>query len=67
MDLNNFPVDHGLYSHEKKGELGLLKSETVERPIVEAICLAPKTYSVLVDNGKAKITAEGVKHSEKKT
>ena len=43
MGLSIFPVDHDLYSDEKKGELELLKSETAGRPIVEAIGLAPQT------------------------
>ena len=43
----------------------MLKSETADIPILEAVCLAPKTYSVLLDNEKAKNTAKGVNHSEK--
>ena len=43
----------------------MLKSETADIPILEAVCLAPKTYSVLLDNEKAKNTAKGFKHSEK--
>ena len=50
MDFNIFPIDHDLYSDQKKGELGsMLKSKTADIPIVEANCLAPKTYSVLLD------------------
>ena len=65
MDFSNFPVDHELYDDTRKGQLGLLKSETAERPIVEAICLAPKCYSILQDNGKVKNTAKGVPHAMK--
>ena len=48
-----------------KIELGMLKYETADISNVEAICLAPKTYSVLLDDEKAINTAEGVNHSEK--
>ena len=47
MDFSNFPVDHDLYSDQKKGQLGMLKSETADIPIVKAICLDHFPYSVL--------------------
>ena len=63
MDLSNFPTDHHLYSEENKGKLGLLKSETDDNPISEVICLAPKCYSVLSEDGTVKNTAKGVNRS----
>ena len=42
----------------------MLKSETAETAIVEAICLAPKTYSVLLDIVKGTNTVKGLNHSE---
>ena len=65
MDLSNFPTDHHLYSEENKGKLGYLKSETADNPISEVICLAPKCYSVLLDDGTLKNTAKGVNRSQK--
>ena len=40
--FSNFPTSHPLYSEENNGKLGLLKSETSNNLISEAICLAPK-------------------------
>ena len=34
MDFSNFPVDHELYDNTCKGQLGFLKSETAEGPIL---------------------------------
>ena len=50
MDLRNFTVDHYLYSDEKKGQLGMLNSETSDISILQAICLNPFAYSVLLLN-----------------
>ena len=55
IDLSNFSDNCNLYSDENKGQLGLLKSDAADIPIVEAICLAPKCYSILQDGGKVKI------------
>ena len=65
IDLSNFPTDHHLYSEENKGKLGLLKSETADNPISEVICLSPKCYSVLLEDGAVKNTAKGVNRSQK--
>ena len=64
MDLSNFPENHSLYSVEKKGVLSLLKSEIGYIPICEVIALAPKCYSVLLDN-KVKSTVKGIDSSER--
>ena len=65
MDTSNFPKKHPLFNEDNKGKLGLLKSETADIPIVEAICLAPKTYSVHLENDSIKNTAKGVNKTEK--
>jgi len=65
IDTSNFPSNHELYSEKNKGKLGLLKSETADLPIKEAYCLAPKTYSVLLNNDETKNTAKGVNKSQK--
>ena len=65
MDLSNFPTSNPLYSEQNKGKLGLLKSETGDNPISEVICLAPKCYSVLLEDGTVKNTAKGVNRSQK--
>ena len=49
----------------RKGELGLLKSETADIPIREAVALQAKCYSVLLDDGNTNNTAKGVNISEK--
>ncbi|XP_068227372.1 uncharacterized protein [Palaemon carinicauda] len=48
MDFSNFDVDHPLFSNKRKGELGLLKSETGSNLITEVKALKPKMYSMLV-------------------
>ena len=60
MDLSNFPTDHHLYNEENKGKVGLLKSETGDNPISEVICLAPKCYSALLDDGAVKTQLKGL-------
>ena len=62
IDLRIFPVDHLLYCIIKKGQLGMLKSETAGILTVEAIRVAPKISSVLNENGKARNTTSGVNH-----
>ena len=47
MNLSNFPPGHDLYHNSRKGQLGLLKSQTGHVAIKEVICLAPKAYSIL--------------------
>ncbi|XP_068235633.1 uncharacterized protein [Palaemon carinicauda] len=50
MDFSNFDVDHPLFNNERKGELGLLKSETGSTLIAEVKALKPKMYSLLLAN-----------------
>ena len=66
LDTSNFPVDHPLYSVTNKGKLGLLKSETGAEVVAEAICLNPKTYSVLLNSDSNKMSAKGIQGSEKR-
>ena len=40
MGLSNFPDDYQQYSNQNEEELGLLKSETGDIPIVATNCLA---------------------------
>ena len=65
IDSSNFPSDHKLFSTANKSKLGLLKSETADLAIKEAYCLAPKTYSVLLNDNDTKNTAKGVNRSVK--
>ena len=66
MDFSNFPCDHPLFDESRKGRLGLLKSETGSRSIVEIICLQPKAYSALMADDEQKLAAKGVnKHLQK--
>ena len=65
MDLSNSQTAHHLYCKENKGKLGLFKSETSDNPISEVICLAPKRYSILLEDGTVKNAAKGVSQSQK--
>ena len=65
MDLSNFPTSHECFDDKRKGKLCLLKSETGHIPINEMIALAPKCYSVQLDNNTVKSTAKGVNTSER--
>ena len=65
IDRSNFDINHPLFNDENKGKLGFLKSETGGKPIKECVCLAPKTYSILLEDGNVKNTAKGVNKIEK--
>ena len=60
IDTSNFPEAHFLHDYERKGRLGLLKSETADKSIEEAICLRAKCYSLLLEDGTEKRAAKGV-------
>jgi len=66
IDTSNFSHDHPLYNQSVKGKLGLLKSETGEIPIKEAICLKPKTYSLLLNSDQTSASAKGICRAEKR-
>ena len=42
-----------------------MKSETGDNPISEVICLAPKCYSVLLENETVKNTVKSINRSQK--
>lgn len=60
LDTSNFSQDHPLYNAAVKGKLGLLKSETREIPIKEAVCLKQKTYSLLLINNQSTSGTKGI-------
>ena len=64
IDTSNFNKNHELYNLNKKGVLGMLKSETGENLPYEVIAPGPKCYSILLnDSNSVKQAAKGVKHS----
>ena len=66
IDTSNFPKSHAFYSEDNKGVMGLWKSETGSNQIKEVVCLAPKAYSVLMQDGTLKQAAKGVSASSRK-
>ena len=60
MDFSNFPKDHVLYDVSRKGQIGLLKSETGCNMIKESVCLAAKCYSLDLEKCKSKSAAKGI-------
>ena len=60
IDFSNFAPSHPLYDNSRKGELGLLKSETGEMLISELIALKPKLYSLLVSNNSTIHRSKGI-------
>ena len=67
LDSSNYPRDHPLYSTVGKAELGRVKDECASKPIIDAIFLRPKCYSLLLDDGKAHKRAKGVQRAVIKT
>ena len=67
LDISNFPLPHPCYSETRKGQLGLLKSETGSTLIKEAIILKPKMYSLLLEDDKQVSRGKGIpSHHQKK-
>ena len=68
LDLSNFPRDHQIYDGTKKGQLGLLKSETAHIHIKELRALKAKMYCLSLDREKKNISrGKGVpKHEQQK-
>jgi hypothetical protein len=67
VDRSNFDREHYLYNNENESKLGYLKNEVGSSAIKEVICLQPKCYSVLIDEGECnriKSTAKGVPFSK---
>ena len=67
FDFSNFPPNHRYYSEEGKGQLGRVKSETGGIPILEAVLVRAKNYSLLMPDSKIKATLKGIskaKHAQ---
>jgi hypothetical protein len=58
IDFSNFTSD--LYSNDRAGKLGCLKSEVPDAYIKDVIILQPKCYSIQTSDGKIKMAAKGV-------
>ena len=65
IDTSNFSKQNESYSDKNKGKLGFFKSETADKRISEVIALAPKSYSIKLDDGGVKSTAKGVSRYHK--
>ena len=65
FDTSDYPPDHLLHSKVNKKVIGKFKDETAGTPIREFVGLRPKMYSFLLEGGKEKKTAKGVKKSVK--
>ena len=63
LDSSNYPRDHPLFSIQNKAKLGCVKDECGGTPIMEAIFLRPKCYSLLLASGKTHKRAKGVQRS----
>ena len=66
IETSNFNSNHPLYDESRKGQLGLLKSETGEKVIKEFIGVKPKAYSLLLVDDCIKNSCKGIPKSEKK-
>jgi len=66
MDRSNFDKNHPLYDVSNKGMLGKWKSEVGSNTIKNACFLAPKLYSIQIDNATVKSAAKGVPFSRQK-
>ena len=65
FDTSDYPSNHPLHSNANKKVIGKMKDETAGEPIKEFVGLRPKMYSFILDGGKEKKTAKGVKKSVK--
>ena len=48
-DTSDFPKDHPLHSQKNKKVIGKIKDECAGAPILEAVCLRSKMYSILLE------------------
>lgn len=53
-DFWNYPKEHPLYNESRKGQLGLLKSETANDYSSKIICIQQKYYSILLNSDSTK-------------
>ena len=65
MLMDKLKYVNKFYCGENKAKIGKFKDETSGIPIIEYVGLASKTYSLLLDTGKQKSTAKGVKECVK--
>lgn len=63
FDTSDYPKDHPCYSVSNKKVIGKFKDETNGSPISEFCGLRSKMYSILLDSGKNKATAKGIKRN----
>ena len=63
FDSSNYPRNNPLYTSQFKAHLGCIKDECGSVPILDAIFLRPKCYSLLMADGKQHKRAKGVQRS----
>ena len=63
FDTSDYPANHPNYSTANKKVIGKFKDEAMGKQIVEFVGLRVKMYSMMLDNGKNKKAAKGVKKS----
>lgn len=61
FDFSNYPIGHPLHSTVNQAVIGKFKDECESKPIKQFIGLRSKMYSIMIDDGKQKSTAAGVK------
>ena len=65
FDTSDYPPEHSLHSNTNKKVIGKFKDETAREPLNQFVGLRAKMYSFVMDDGKEKKTAKGVKKSVK--
>ena len=63
FDMSDYPQDHLLHSNTNKKVIGKLNDEMVGETLWEFIGLRAKLCSFMMDRGKEKKTAKGMKES----
>ena len=61
FDSSNYPVDHELFSEDRKAKLLCFKDESAGIPISEILMARPKCYSILYSNNHEMKRAKGVR------
>ena len=64
IDFSNFSKSHPLFDDSRKGQLGLLKSETGEKKISKLRALKPKMYYLAVHEDSDTKRAKGIPNHE---
>ena len=65
FDTSDYPPEHSVLSNTNKKVIGKFKDETAREPLNQFVGSRAKMYSFVMDDGKEKKTAKGVKKSEK--